>query len=269
MRKTPWEKEWIILQKNEEKYGKKRKDGPTSLLLMRLERIIPKKLSGALDFAFLKAFRLIFEKGTWLIEKTYNRKKKETDFKVNTYASRLNESGRNVRVFRRKAKASKLFNIFISLLEGILMGVLGFAIPDIPVFVSMVLKSVYEVALSYGYSYDTDNEKVFVLKIIEVAMCDEEEFVEKDRELNAAIDHIASHGDIIGAINITKEDQIKGTSRSLVKEMIYTKFIQQFMIVGLFGGLFDPAYISRISTYAELKYRRRFLGKKLNEEKKY
>lgn len=266
-RKTPFEKEWNVLQKDEKKYAGRRKDGPTSLLLMKLERIIPKKLSNALNKAFLKAFDLIFEKGTWLIERTYNKKKKEAEFKVSTYASNLVYNRKTAKQFRRRARSSKILNVIISLFEGILLGIIGMAIPDIPIFVGMVLKSVYEVSLDYGYDYHDDNEKIFILKIIEVSMSDDEEFVEKDEELNDAIDYLASHGDVISDLSVSKDEQIKVTSNALVKEMIYTKFIQQFMIIGLFGGLFDPAYVNRISTYAELKYRRRFLGRKIHEEK--
>jgi hypothetical protein len=42
--------------------------------------------------------------------------------------------------------------------------------------------------------------------------------------------------------------------------MIYTKFIQGFTILGVFGGIFDPVYVNRITNYAMLKYRRRFLA---------
>lgn len=265
-RKTPFEKEWNLLQKEEKKYAGKRKEGPTSILLLKLDKLIPKKLSGILNKAFLKGFNLVFEKGTWLIEKTYNKKKKEAEFKVSSYANDLESSRRTAKKFRRTARSSKAINVLISLVEGIVLGIFGLAVPDIPIFVGVVLKSVYEVALSYGYDYHDDKEKIFILKIIEVAMSDDD-FMRKDAELNSAIDYLSTHGDVIDDLSISKEEQIKMTSDSLVKEMLYTKFIQQFLIIGLFGGLFDPAYVNRISTYAELKYRRRFIGKKIYEEK--
>ncbi|MBR5229359.1 MAG: EcsC family protein, partial [Firmicutes bacterium] len=63
-----------------------------------------------------------------------------------------------------------------------------------------------------------------------------------------------------------KEDQMKTTSEALSKEMIYTKFLQGQMIIGVAGGIFDPVYVNRISDYAVLKYRRRFLRSKLASE---
>jgi hypothetical protein len=122
------------------------------------------------------------------------------------------------------------------------------------------------VALSYGYDYHDENEKIFILKVIEVAMTDEEEFIEGDRQINEAIDVIAADGGVIGGWSIEKEEQMRQTSDALVKEMIYTKFIQGWTILGVFGGIFDPVYVNRITNYAIIKYRRRFLATRLKGE---
>ena len=101
-KKTPWEKEWQDLLKKEAKFASKRKEGPTSVLMKKLDRVVPQKLSGTLNTAFFKAFQLVFEKGTGIIEKTYNKDKKETDFKVNTYASELTENRKTAKEFTRQ-----------------------------------------------------------------------------------------------------------------------------------------------------------------------
>ena len=75
-KKTPWEKEWLDLSKKEEKFIARRKEGPTSVLVKKLDRFIPSKLSDTLNAAFFKGFQVIFEKGTGIIEKTYNKDKK-------------------------------------------------------------------------------------------------------------------------------------------------------------------------------------------------
>lgn len=268
-KKTQWEKEWKDLLRKEAKFTQKRKEGPTSVLMQKLDRVVPKKLSGTLNAAFYKAFSIVFEKGTGIIEKTYNKEKKETDFKVNTYASEISDSRRAAKVFTKQAKSAKGLNLLISSVEGIGMGIAGSAIPDIPVFIAMVLKSVYEIALSYGYEYRSDEEKIFILKIIETAMCDEEEFIHRDAALNEDIHNIVLNGDRIGEgdWSISKEEQMKTAAAALSEEMIYTKFVQGFFLVGMVGGVFDPIYVNRISDYAVLKYRRRFLEGKLSEGK--
>ena len=214
-KKTPWEQEWQNLSKKEEKFVARREEGPTSVLVKKLDRFIPEKLSGTLNAAFFKGFQVIFEKGTGIIEKTYNKDKKEADFKVDTYAHELMNNKKSARTFTKRAKSAKAANLMISSVEGIGLGLVGAGIPDIPLFIAMVLKSVYEVALSYGYEYESDEEKIFILKVIEAAMCDEDEFIEKNNELNDIIDYIAANGDEIGGWNIDKEEQMRATSRSL------------------------------------------------------
>lgn len=262
-KKTPWEQEWQNLSKKEEKFVARREEGPTSVLVKKLDRFIPEKLSGTLNAAFFKGFQVIFEKGTGIIEKTYSKDKKEANFKVDTYAHELMNNKKSARTFTKRAKSAKAANLMISSVEGIGLGLVGAGIPDIPLFIAMVLKSVYEVALSYGYEYESDEEKIFILKVIEAAMCDEDEFIEKNNELNDIIDYIAANGDEIGRWNIDKEEQMRATSRSLSEEMIYTKFLQGQFVIGIAGGVFDPIYVNRISNYAVLKYRRRFLRSKM------
>lgn len=263
-RKSAWEKDWQALEKKEAKYREKRQQGPTSVLITKLDRFVPEKLGNTLDSAFSKAFALVFEKGTSVIEKTYNKKQKQANYKVDAYATEVKADRKSVKQFTKRAKSTKTANIMLSGVEGIGLGLVGAGLPDIPLFVAMVLKSVYEVALSYGYEYESDGEKLFILKIIETAMYDDEEFIENDQVLDELIELIVSNGDSLEGYEMSKEDQIEKTAKALSKEMLYTKFLQGQMIVGIAGGVFNPIYINRITDYAVLKYRRRFLTSKVS-----
>lgn len=263
-RKSAWEKDWDDLKKKEAKYAAKRQEGPTSVLIEKLDRFIPKKLNDTLDTAFSKAFALIFEKGTSVIEKTYNKEQKKVNYMVDAYATEIKADKKSVKKFTKRAKATKATNMMMTGLEGIGLGLVGAGLPDIPLFVAMVLKSVYEVALSYGYDYDSEGEKAFILKVIEVSMYDDDEFLEANEALNELIDNIVSDGDTLDGYEIDKEAQIENTAKALSKEMLYTKFLQGQMIIGVAGGIFNPIYINRITDYAVLKYRRRFLTSKVS-----
>ena len=72
-------KEQAFLKRNEEKNA--------SFLDRTLEAKVPARLQETLDKAFEKAFGLIFEKGTDVIEKTYSREKIEHTYKVDAYAA--------------------------------------------------------------------------------------------------------------------------------------------------------------------------------------
>ena len=262
-KKSPWDKEWEDWLKKEAKFAEKRQAGPTSVLINKLDRFVPDKLSSTLNAAFFKGFEVIFEKGTSVIEKTYNKEQKEKDFQINTYAAELGADRKAVRKFTKQAKSAKAANLLVSTVEGVGLGLVGAGIPDIPLFIAMLLKSVYEIALSYGYRYDTEEEKVFILRMIQIAMMDGEAFLHANKEFNDLIDQIVSDGDSLEGYRVDKTAQMRAASEALSAEMIYTKFLQGTMIVGMVGGIFDPIYINRISDYAVLKYRRRFLRRNM------
>ncbi len=55
--------------------------------------------------------------------------------------------------------------------------------------------------------------------------------------------------------------QIEKTAGELSKELLYMKFLQGISIVGAVGGIYDVVYMKRITEYANLKYKKRFLMK--------
>lgn len=245
------EKELNRLQKKEQAYIKKHSKEKQSFINEKLDKVVPVKLKETLNAAFIKAFSLIFEKGTSLIEKTTGRDNIEYQYKVNEYAMGLREDKKSLRAFSKQAASKRTMNMLASGVEGAGLGFLGIGIPDIPLFTGVLLKSVYEIALSYGYEYQDDAEKIFILKLIETAMTDGEILAQKDEELNHLFEKEWLAGD--------REGQIKATASVLAEQMLYMKFIQGIPIAGLLGGLGDCVYLNRITEYALLKYNRRFL----------
>ena len=226
----------------------------------KISKYVPDTLDKTLNTAFCKAFGLVFEKGTGFIEKTYNKEKREQDFKVNEYSADLRNNKSSIKKFGRLAFGSKVLNMAISTAEGVGMGVFGMGIPDIPVFLSVILKSIYETALHFGFGYETEQEQMFILKIIETALCHEDELVDGDMEIN---DWIKSEGKI--PFLTDKKTQIEKTSDLLSQELLYLKFIQGIPVAGVVGGISDVIYQKKITDYAVLKYKRRFLAKHMEE----
>ena len=133
------------------------------------------------------------------------------------------------------------------------MGLIGVGIPDIPVFTGMLLKSLYETALSYGYDYDRMDEKYFILLLIGAALRSGDELKAADERVNYFIEHGAEPDDE------TMKTEVKIAAEGLSGELLYMKFLQGIPIVGAGGGAYDPIYIDRITRYAAMKYNRRFL----------
>ncbi len=245
------EKELERILKKEQAYIKKHSKEKKSLVNDKLDKVVPVKLKDTLDVAFVKAFGLIFEKGSSVIEKTTGREAAEYQYKVNAYAMDLKENKKTVRAFSKQAAAKRRVNVVASSIEGAGLGVLGIGLPDIPLFTAMVLKSIYEIAMSFGYDYQTDEEKLFILRLIETAMTDGESLQEKDAQINREIYH--------GPGALPRDEQIAATASAMAEQMLYMKFVQGIPIAGIIGGLGDCVYMNRITEYAMLKYNRRFL----------
>ena len=258
-RQNRWEKEWTALEKKEARYLMRRREEKTSSALQqKLEEKIPEKLEETLNTAFIKAFDLVFEKGTGLIEKTYNKDQQKTDYQVREYAAGLKESRKTVKAFGRQSQGTRMKNLMISGVEGVGLGLLGIGLPDIPLFTAVILKSVYEIALSEGFEYESEKEQWFILKMIETALKKGEELERNNSLLNAWIDQNG-----IGETVKGRKEQSKETAAALAEALLYMKFLQGIPVVGIAGGAADTVYLKKITDYAELKYKRRFLRKKI------
>ena len=236
-KKTSYQKEWEKFIKKENKYLEKQFNRKNSFLNQKLEEKVPKKLQGTLDTAFAKAFHLIFEKGTSVIEKTYRKDDIEKQYQINKYANELKQDKKSLRTFSKNAKGSGAKNLVMSGAAGIGMGFLGVGLPDIPVFTAMILKSIYEIAMHYGYSYETEEEQYFILLLIQGAVSHGREMLDIDQSINYYID---SH---IWIKEETKEEMIQRTAGCLSKELLYMKFLQGIPIVGAVGGAYDVVYL--------------------------
>lgn len=247
--------------KAEEKYLSKNVTAKEYGWQEKISGYVPETLQKSLNTAFYKSFQLIFEKGTGFIEKTYNKEKRKQDFKVNEFSADLRNNRSSIRKFGLAALGSKAVNMAISTVEGIGMGAFGMGIPDIPVFLSVILKSIYETALHYGFGYETEEEQMFILKIIEISLLHGDDLIQGDIEIN---DWIKSDGSIPFAGD--RDGQIKKTSLVLSEELLYLKFIQGIPVVGIAGGVSDIIYQKKITDYAMIKYKRRFLMGHLEED---
>ena len=255
-RKTPIEKEWELLLKKEEKLYKSKQEKKDSKVNQLLAEKVPEKLQQTLDIAFYKAFLMIFEKGTKVIEKTYEKKEMETVYKVREYEEELRHSKKTLKAFLKQANSKATENVLLSGISGIGMGILGIGLPDIPVFTGMLFRSIYEIALSYGYEYESEQEQYFILLLIQGATTYGEEFLEIDNTINEFI-----HNNYM-PVGYEKEKHTKVAAGSLSKELLYMKFLQGIPVVGGVGGAYDVIYMNRVTEYAKLKYERRFLEKK-------
>lgn len=122
LERSPWKKEWNRLVKQENAYLKQGTAKKDSALNRLLAEKVPPKLQETLNAAFAKVFRLVFDKGTDLIEKTYKREDAERQFKIRNYAVGLKEDRKGLRQFSRQANRTGQKNLLLSGIEGVGLG---------------------------------------------------------------------------------------------------------------------------------------------------
>lgn len=250
---SAWEKEYRQVWRQERRFLRKYGKEKRSLLDQKLDPLVPAKLRETLHAAFIKAFTVVFEKGTGAIDAVSRQEERRRACQVRRYAADLQENRKNLRAFSKAAGAAGRVNLALAGAEGIGLGLLGIGMPDVPLFAAMVLKSVYETAASFGFPYDTPEERGFVLRLLEAALSRGEEL----ERCNAALNRYMQEGRWPEPAELP--EQIRRAARRLSGELLYMKFLQGIPVAGAAGGAYDAVCLHRVQTYAAMKYRRRFL----------
>ncbi|MCD7824116.1 MAG: EcsC family protein [Oscillospiraceae bacterium] len=249
------DKELNTLRKREEALEKRKLESKPVRLRSQLESKVPDKVYKSLKLAFGKAFGLIFDKGSIVIEKTYNQEGKSDDYLVREYAFRTKANRKALKELLGSAGSDNLKSVAFTTAEGVLLGAFGVGIPDIVVFVGVLLRGVYETALNYGFDYQSDEERYFILKLMEVSMLKGEEWSKGNKEIDEMISDKVSTPRTPADIKL----EIEKASDAIAIDMLLLKFIQGFPVVGIIGGSMNPVYYNKVMRYAELKYRKRRL----------
>ncbi|ABR47697.1 hypothetical protein Amet_1503 [Alkaliphilus metalliredigens QYMF] len=231
-------------------------------VLDEIQEKIPHKLRATLAAAFLKSFQLVFDKGNAYVEKTYNKDKIKLEHDLNNDAINQKINKKYIKRLDKQVSHAKMLNYSISILEGGVLGFFGIGLPDIPLFISVVMRTIYEIAMGYGYEYKNEEEKAYILLIICGALTQGD----VKKEFNERIDKLGNRIDRQLKAEIELEDQMKETGHILSDAMLTAKFIQGIPFIGVVGGVTNFNIIKKIGKYASLKYKKRYLLKKTREK---
>lgn len=249
------------IDRKEKKILNKRKgriyEEKVSPIIDKVEENIPDRIKVTLDNAFYHGFNTVLSKGTKYIEKLYDKEKLQIEHDIKNYSIEKSVTKKKIKELDSISKKSNFVNAAISTIEGSGLGLLGIGIPDIPLFITMILKTVYEIALSYGFNYEEEIEQIYVLNLICGALTSGEE----QKKYNNILEQL--NDDILNKrpVNYILDEEIRNTSKVLSEAMLTTKFIQGLPIVGVIGGVINFTVINKISSYSKLKYKKRYLKK--------
>lgn len=249
------QKEKKLLKKKQSNFTKEK----LTPLQVKLEEKIPKKVQKTLESAFESGFKLIFEKGIGIIEKSYNKEAQCVDFDIKHYAVQRQMSMKNLNKIDKVARKEVMLNHFLTTVEGSVLGALGIGIPDIPLFIGMMLKNIYQISLSYGFDYTEEKEKLYILYLICAGASKED----RQAKYNICLNEIAEGHEEQLREKYHLEDVIKEVAQCLAEAMLIPKFIQGLPIVGVVGGLSNWSMMKAMSDMAKVKYKKRYLKEKL------
>lgn len=259
-----YKRELHRVEQQEGSYLKRRGKDKTSLINSLTKKQVPEKVLDTLEEVFYRSLKMMMEKGTNGLEKTIGRDQKEVRWEENIQHAQILRDSASIRNLGREATKDGAKSLLLSGLTGVGLGFMGIGIPDVAVYSAMLIREVYSHALNYGYHYDTDEEKYFVLLLIRGAFLSGPALAEVNEKANLFM----KKGEIPENTDLLKE--IQTTAQTVANEISSAKVVQQIPLVGVVGGVYDAVYMARLTEFADIKYRKRMLndyGPSFNSER--
>lgn len=215
---------------------------------------IPEQVRDPLEHAFGKAFGFLFHRGMGMIQRSC----KKTDLQdgASLRDGLLKEwKEESVKTLEQGAKRAAWGGSLFSTAEGAALGLVGLGLPDVPVILATLLRTICSVALSHGFSCEEEGEQCYLLAVLAAAAAPPE-----DRAAAFA------RCDRIG-MQLAKEEPVEvplptlteETSALLARRLLLAKTIQGLPLVGLAGGLLGGAFTGLVGEVATVKYQKRTL----------
>lgn len=270
VKRTPLEKEWEAFLKREKKLLKRYGRRKEPFWEKKLHNAAPDGLSEKLEAAFYKAFCVILENGTGVIEKTFSKEKLEAEYKTREYAGKVYPVRKNLAAGRKQAAKTAALGVAEACAEGAILGFLGIGLPDIPIFLAALLRSLYTQALHFGVDYREGREQEFLLELLALSLYSGDDFAEQEAVMNRKIYCLAQEEGQKNRENMDEKKWEKQyepdvdeaalrASHALSGELLYMKFLQGIPVAGLIGGLYDGIYMKKVTDYVSIKLERRYL----------
>ena len=166
-----------------------------------------------------------------------------------------NKKRKQFKKLEKCANKSNRVNIAVTAVEGAGLGLLGIGLPDIPIFLAVILKGIYETALHYGYDYNDKREQIYILRLMRGAMAEQEQKQQCDELVEKTAEDIEKGI----AVPYDFKQEVKKTAETLSNAMLIAKFIQGIPLVGVTGSGYNVMVYTKILKYCHRKYKKRYL----------
>lgn len=248
------------LLKQEERLLRRNSFSPLAPQMEKLRARIPYSLRTTLEKAFETAFALLFgPNGTRFLEHTYGKGRLEEQAGVWESPLSPAQARQALRSMEYSSGLGGALDSVAAGAEGMVLGLLGVGLPDIPVLLAWLLRSLYQSATRCGFSYDTPAERVYLLLLLQGALTEGD----RRRALSDRADRLGRALDHGWDAQWNLEAEIIQTAALLSDRLLLVKFIQGMPLVGVVGGAANLSLSRAVSQYGGLKYKKRFLERKV------
>ena len=223
-----------------------------------LEKKIPEKVYTGLESAFCTGFSLVFKQGRKIIELTYKKEEMQRQHALRDWKVKTAGSHRDLKQMGRSAGKSDTVNLTATTVEGIALGALGIGLPDIVLFLTTLLKGIYETAIHYGFGYESREEQYLILKMMSASLQTGQNWIWGNKSVDSFLETEAPE-----VSEEAFQEQLRKTASAFAVDMLLLKFIQGMPVVGFLGGAANPVYYNKVMKYVQIKYQKRYLKKQL------
>ena len=249
--KTPYTKELERIKDRERHFLKKHRQRDTASIDTVLAGKVKPGTKDQLSFTFNDSFKIMLFSGTEGIEFTINKGSREARWEDKLNHAEIFRDSDSIRALSNSSIIDNALNIYGAAATGITMGILGKA--DVAMFVTQLIRNIYQLALDFGYTYDSDEEKYFILLLIQGGIS----YGEMMWEINSKVNDFIHNAKIPKGTSV--DNQIDITSDALAHELLYMKFIQKIPLIGAIGGAINAYFMKLILEYADIMYKKRML----------
>lgn len=248
------------LEQKEQRMLRRTSPAPFAAPMEKLRARIPYAVQYNLERAFEKAFSLLFSpEGKRFLEHTYAKRTLEENASRWERPLSPSQARKALAQLNRSAGLTAAVENTAVGVEGAVLGLLGIGLPDIPVLLAWLLRSLYQNSTRYGIPCTSPAEQVYLLLLLQGALSDGD----ARRSLSQRADRLGRALDHDWNVEYDLEVEMRAAAALLSDRLLLVKFIQGLPIVGVVGGAANLSLSGAVTRYGSIKYKKRFLERKV------
>ena len=224
----------------------------------RMAESLPAVYKETLDLAFYQNLMMLLDPEKDVVSGLINREELEEKFHRLDRAVDADAGFKALGHMEREAAKLNGSELSAAALEGLGLGSIGIGSPETVILTLLMLRTLYETALLYGFNIDHPWEKDLALMLLSAAFSSGEDAYREQQALTRVLKGLAD-----GVTpEIDREKRIRAAASHMAGSMSLQKFVQGIPVIGAAGLFFNSAAIKRLQTLSRCVYKQLYLQMK-------